>query len=73
MSDEGAAPGPDGGLLPGVPAPDRKRLDRRRIGPRTPWQVVGLVVGVVAAVVGLLLLAFVVWFMVALSQWGDNK
>lgn len=38
-----------------------------------PWQVVGLVVGIVAAVAGLLLLAVVVWFMVGLSQWGDNK
>ena len=73
MSDEGAAPGQDGGSLPGLPAPDRRGLRRRRVGPRTPWQVAGLVVGIVAAVVGLLLLAFVVWFMVALSQWGDNK
>jgi hypothetical protein len=40
---------------------------------RTPWQVLGLVVGVVAAVAGLLLVAVVVWFMVGLSQWGDNK
>jgi hypothetical protein len=50
---------------PYQPAPPRRR--------RPGWEVAAITVAVVAAVCGLVLVAAVVVFMVALNSWGNNK
>lgn len=41
--------------------------------PRSGWQIFGLVLAVVLGVAGLVAVAGVVLFMVAINSWADNK
>ena len=40
---------------------------------RRQWSTVGTVVGIVAAVLGLLLVGFFILMAIALNSWGSNK
>ena len=40
---------------------------------RGQWSTVGTVVGIVAAVLGLLLVGFFILMAIALNSWGSNK
>ena len=44
-----------------------------RVHPTTFWTVLGMVVSVVLACSGLLTLAVLTFFVVALNKWGSNK
>jgi hypothetical protein len=48
----------------GAPRPHR---------PRSAWQVVGVVLVAVLAFLGLVFVALIVFFMVAMSNYGSNK
>jgi hypothetical protein len=54
---------PPGPLLPAQP-PKR---------PRSIWQILGITLAVVVAVMGLVAVAGVILFMVAINSWADNK
>ena len=54
------------------PAPESE-LPRTWHGRRPWWHVAGITVAIVLWVAGLALVAFIVFFMVALSQIGSNK
>ena len=40
---------------------------------RSPWRTAGMVLAVVVAIGGLAMVAFTIWFVVALGSWGSNK
>jgi hypothetical protein len=66
------------GRLPDYGAPDPERWDEpppcyRRRPPRTAWQVLAFVVISVLAVCGLVFIALIVFWVIALNNMGSNK
>ncbi|MFD3456573.1 hypothetical protein ACFWVC_30925 [Streptomyces sp. NPDC058691] len=59
--------------MPDSPSTDLSHDPPPRRTRRSPWAVVGVVLAVVLAIAGLVVVAGLVLFSVALSNWGSNK
>ena len=54
------------GTSPSTEAHERARRDRF-------WRIVGITIAVIATVTGLAIVAFGIFFAIAINSWGSNK